>query len=271
MIKNHIKTAVLLAVLTGLLLWVGSFWGQSGLMMAFAIAVLMNLGSYWFSDKIILKMYRAQEIDKSDAPELHQMVGEVARKANIPKPSVYLIPTRAPNAFATGRNPKHASIAVTAGITNLLTKNELKGVLAHEISHVKNRDTLIQAVVATIAGAITYIAFFARWAAIFGDEDGGLELLALAILTPIAATLIQLGISRNREYLADKSGAELIGNGKHLASALQKLEKAPKIRAKNKTTSSLFIVNPFSKKGLMSLLSTHPPVEERVKRLNEIG
>ena len=279
MIKNQIKTVILLGALTGLLLGAGQLLGgRQGLFIGLAFAVVMNFGSYWFSDKIVLAMYRAKEIKHSDNPELYNLVKEVSQLANLPIPKVYIVPTNNPNAFATGRNPEHAAVAVTAGIMELLEKDELKGVIAHELAHVKNRDTLIQAVAATIAGVISYLAFFARFAAIFGgarDRDGGgaFELLALAILTPIIATILQLAISRSREFLADETGAKTIHNPISLANALQKLHTGVKhhpLRFGNSSTSSLFIVNPFSSRGLLSLFSTHPPMEERVKRLKNM-
>ena len=276
-IKNQFKTFVFLALLTLLLMAIGSVWGTEGIIIGFAFALVMNVGSYWFSDKIVLKMYRAKEVSPSEDPKLHGIVEEIVRKAKMPKPKVCVIDSSTPNAFATGRNPKNSAVAVTSGIMDLLDDKELEGVIAHEISHIKNRDTLIQTVVATIAGAITYIAFMARWAAIFGrgNRDGsGLELLAMAIVAPIAATLIQLGISRSREYIADNSGANLIGEGEPLASALEKLEAGNKRRpmrsSRSSATSSLFIVNPFSARGVGKLFSTHPSTEERVKRLRKI-
>ena len=276
MIKNQVKTVILLGLLTGLLLGVGQLLGgRQGLFIALAFAIIMNFGSYWFSDKIVLAMYKAQKITRDDNSKLFDMVKEVADLADLPMPKLYIVPTHNPNAFATGRNPEHAAVAVTEGILTLLDTNELKGVIAHEISHIKNRDTLIQAVAATIAGVISYIAFMARWAAIFGgmgrdrDSGGAFELLALAILTPLIATIIQLAISRSREYLADESGAKLTHSPISLANALAKLHKLKKyhpLRFGSPSTSSLFIVNPFSSRGLLSLFSTHPPVEERIKK-----
>ncbi len=279
MIKNQIKTVVLLGLLTGLLLGAGQLLGgRQGLFIGLFFAVIMNFGSYWFSDKIVLMMYKAKEVEKKDNPGLYDIVKEIAEDAKLPMPKLYIVPTENPNAFATGRNPKHAAVAVTRGILGLLDKEELKGVLAHEMAHVRNRDTLIQAVAATIAGVISYLAFFARFAAIFGggrDRDGGemFQLLALAILTPLIATIIQLAISRSREYLADETGAKTIKNPEALASALEKLHNGVKrnpLRFGSPATSSLFIVNPFSAKGMMNLMSTHPPMEERVKRLKEM-
>jgi heat shock protein HtpX len=226
-------------------------------------------------------MYRAKEAKESQYPELHQMVREVAQLAKIPKPKVYIIPTPNPNAFATGRNPKNAVVACTEGILKLLHRDELKGVLAHEIAHIKNRDILIQTIAATIAGVISYVAMMARWAAIFGgfggDRDSGgeniLSFLVLAILAPIIALIIQLAISRSREYLADETGARTIHNPLALAAALEKLDKGVRnnpLRFGSQTTSSLFIVNPFSARGLATLFSTHPPMHERVKRLRKM-
>ncbi|MCF7861100.1 zinc metalloprotease HtpX [Candidatus Woesearchaeota archaeon] len=277
---NQLKTIILLGALTGILLWIGSFWGQTGLTIAIIFAVLMNFGSYFWSDKIVLSMYKAQPADKHKYHELHQMVTSLAREGNIPKPQVYIVPSENPNAFATGRDPKHGVVAVTTGIMSLLSQEELKGVLAHEISHIKNRDILIQTVAATIAGVISYIATMAQWAALFGgfggrDDEGGqgiIELLVLIILTPLLATLIQLAISRSREFMADQGGAKLMHSGKYLASALQKLEKGSAqhpMRQGNPSSAHMFIINPF-KGGLMNLFMTHPPVSERVKKLEAI-
>ena len=281
MIKNQIKTVLLLGLLTGLLLGVGQLLGgRQGLFIGLVFAIVMNFGSFWFSDKIVLAMYRAKEVKEHNQPELYKIVKEVAHLSQVPMPKVYIVPTENPNAFATGRNPKHAAVACTVGIMNLLSKDELKGVIAHEMSHIKNRDTLIQAVAATIAGVISYLAFMARWAAIFGgyggrDRDGGnmFELLALAIITPLVATILQLAISRSREYLADETAAKTIHNSFSLADALEKLESGVKhhpLRFGSPSTSSLFILNPFSGKGFLHLLSTHPPIKERVKRLREM-
>jgi heat shock protein HtpX len=276
---NQIKTVILLGLLTGLMLVAGQLiGGTTGLSIALAIAVLMNFGSYFYSDKIVLRMYKAQPAKKSEHPKLHKIVEEVAKNAGIPKPKIYIVPTDNANAFATGRNPKHAVVAVTQGILKLLDEKELKGVIAHEIAHVKNRDILVSTIAATIAAVISYLAFMARFAAIFGgmrDDRGGnaLSLLFLAILTPIIAVVIQLAISRSREYLADKTGSNFTKEPKALASALHKLEQANKhnpIRFGNTATSSLFITNPFSVRGLTSLFSTHPPMNERIKRLNSM-
>ena len=274
---NQLKTVVLLGLLTALLLWVGQLLGGiSGLYIAGVFAVLMNFGSYWFSDKIVLMMYRAKEVADKSHP-LYKTVKEVSEMAKLPMPKVYIIPTDASNAFATGRNPKHAAVAATNGILNLLNHEELKGVMAHEMAHVKNRDILISTIAGTIAGVISYIATMAQWAAIFGGRDREhsniLSLILLAIITPLIATIIQLAISRSREYLADATGAGIVKNSKGLASALEKLHndvrKHP-MRLGNQATAHLFIANPFSAKGMMALLSTHPPMEERVRRLNAI-
>jgi len=276
---NQIKTVILLGLLTGLMLVVGQLiGGTTGLTIALAIAVVMNFGSYFFSDKIVLRMYRAKPAKKSEYPKLHKIVSEVSKSAGIPKPKVYIVPTDNCNAFATGRNPKNAVVACTQGILKILDDKELKGVIAHEIAHVKNRDILVSTIAATIAAVISYLAFMARFAAIFGgmrDDRGGngLSLLFLAILTPIIAVIIQLAISRSREYLADSTGSSFTKDPKALASALHKLEQANKqnpIRFGNTATSSLFITNPFNARGLVSLFSTHPAMGERIKRLNSM-
>ena len=276
---NQIKTLILLGLLTGLMLVAGQLiGGTTGLSIALGLAIVMNFGSYYFSDKIVLRMYKAKPAKKSDYPKLYKIVSEVAKSAEIPKPKIYIVPTDNANAFATGRNPKNAVVAVTQGILKLLDEKELKGVLAHEIAHVKNRDILVSTIAATIAAVISYLAFMARFAAIFGgmrDDRGGngLSLLFLAILTPIIAVIIQLAISRSREYLADSTGAQFTKEPKALANALHKLEQANKnnpIRFGNTATSSLFITNPFSARGLVSLFSTHPAMQERIKRLNEM-
>ncbi|MBW1916489.1 MAG: zinc metalloprotease HtpX [Deltaproteobacteria bacterium] len=273
--SNQIKTVLLLGALTGLILFMGQvIGGTRGVQIALILALAMNFFSYWYSDKIVLRLYRAQEVSPQEAPELHAMVGELAREAQVPMPRVYVVPSETPNAFATGRNPQHAAVAVTSGILKLLSPTELKGVLAHEMGHVKNRDILIQTVAATLGGAITYLAYMAQWAAIFGgrdDEEGGgvLGALAMAILAPIAAMLIQMAISRSREYMADATGARLCHNPQALASALEKLaygnQRIP--MQANPSTAHMFIVNPLTGGGLMSWFSTHPPIEERVARL----
>ncbi len=274
---NNLKTVLLLGALTGLLIAIGSFWGASGMYIAFGLAIVMNFGSYWFSDKIVLMMYRAKEADRSKYSKLYSTVSDIAQRADLPEPKVYIIPTPGANAFATGRNPKHAAVAVTAGIMDILSEKELKGVLAHEMAHVKNRDILISSIAATIAGAIGMIAFMARWGAIFGGFSGGqrsgrgiLELLAIAILTPLLATIIRLAISRSREYVADKEGAKILGDSSGLASALKKLESNAKrnpLRFGSETTAHMFIVNPFRASFLMKVFSTHPTTADRVKRL----
>ncbi len=274
---NQLKTTLLLGSLTGLIILIGRYFGGSyGMVIAFVFAVLMNAGSYWFSDKIVLKLYKSRQLSSQESPELYSLVSRLSQSASLPMPKIYLIPSEAPNAFATGRNSQHAVIAVTQGILRLLNSSELEGVLAHEIAHIKDRDILISSIAATMAGVIMMIASMARWAALFGgfggsdDDDGGiLGFVVLAFLAPLAALIIQLAISRSREYLADSTGARIAGNPLGLASALEKLDSASKkisIKA-NPATSHLFIVNPLSGKSLMSLFSTHPPTAERIARL----
>jgi heat shock protein HtpX len=275
--ENRIKTVLLLAGMTAFLIVVGKLLGgRTGMYLAFLLAVAMNFFSYWFSDKIVLKMYGAQEVTPADAPQLHQIVEELAREAGIPKPKVYIIPDDSPNAFATGRNPEHAAVAATEGIMRLLTPTELKGVLAHEIGHVRNRDILISTIAATMAGAIMILADMARFGAIFGmgsrdNEEGPgiIGVLVMSIIAPIAAMLIQMAISRSREYLADETGAQLAHNPESLARALEKLslgvQRAP--MDASPATAHMFIVNPLTGSSLMNLFSTHPPIEERVARL----
>ena len=278
---SQIKTGLLLGLLTAIILLFGRMvGGQSGLVVAFILALVMNVSSYWFSDRIVLAMYRAQELSPGDAPYLHQTVAELAERANIPMPRIYLIPQDTPNAFATGRGPNHAVVAVTRGILNLLSPEELKGVLAHEIGHIRNRDILIQTVAATLAGAIMFVSNMVKWAAIFGfgasdDEEGGnpVVVLVLAIVAPIAAMLIQMAISRSREYLADETGAKLAGNPEYLASALEKLDayaRSMPIHGASPATAHMFIVNPLTAESMLSLFSTHPPTSERVRRLREM-
>jgi heat shock protein HtpX len=276
MIGNQIRTVVLLGALTGLLVAIGVYFVN--IYIALIFALIMNIGSYWFSDKVVLRMYRAKEADVSKYARLHQMVAEVAKKAKLPKPRVFVVPSQAANAFATGRNKKHAVVAVTEGIIDLLSEKELKGVIAHELAHIKHKDILIGSIAATIAGAISIIAFMARWGAIFGgfgrgDSDNMVELLALAIITPLLAVIIQLAISRSREYLADDDGAKFIGDGKPLASALKKLELQAKykpIRFGSRGSAHMMIVNPLSGGAFVKLFSTHPAVADRVKRLEKI-
>jgi heat shock protein HtpX len=277
---NTLRTALLLTALTALLIFVGqAIGGGTGAMFAFIFALIMNFGAYWFSDKMVLAMYRAKPVTQSQAPRLYRMVEELAMKAGMPMPRLYIIPTQSPNAFATGRNKNHAAVAVTEGILNLLDENELEGVLAHEISHVENHDMLVGSIAATLAGAISMIAMIARWGAIFGgfggrdDDNGGvIGLLVAAIVAPIAAMLIQLAVSRSREYGADASGARLIGHPDYLADALAKLERGSQMRPMqaNPASAHLFIVNPLHGKSIWNLLSTHPPIEERIRRLREM-
>jgi heat shock protein HtpX len=277
--SNVFKTGFLLAVLTVMLVLLGgAFGGRQGMLIAFVIALLMNFVSYWFSDKMVLAAYGAQPIDEAAAPRLYAIVHRLATRAGIPMPRVYLIPSETPNAFATGRNPEHAAVAVTEGIMRILDEEELEGVLAHELSHVKNRDVLISTIAATLAGAITYLAHMAQFAAMFGgrrddDEEGGSNPVAailLAILAPIAALLVQMAVSRAREFQADATGAQVAGKSWGLAKALEKLqmanEAAPMANA-TPATAHLFIVNPLSGQTLMRLFSTHPPLEERIARL----
>ncbi len=276
---NQIKTIVLLGLLTGILLIIGSFFGSSGLTVALILAILMNFGSLFFSHKIVLMMYKAKEVKKSELPWLHEMVESIAKDMDIPKPKIFVVPSETPNAFATGPTRKKAVVAFTNGIINLLDKKELRGVAAHELAHIKNRDMLITTIAATIAAVISYIAFMARWAAIFGgagrDRDNGnlFELLALAVLAPIAALVVQLAISRSREFLADEKGAKAIKDPNSLASALTKIHEGVKInplKFGHPATSSLFIINPFRSSGLMNLLSTHPSLEKRIGRLKAV-
>ncbi|RLE39124.1 protease HtpX [Candidatus Woesearchaeota archaeon] len=279
-IINQLKTTVLLGILSGILLGIGYWIGSTkGMFIGLAIAILMNFITYWYSDKIVLAMYRAREIKKKDNPNLYKIVQEVALATGIPMPRIYIIPTDQPNAFATGRNPKNAAVACTNGIINILSPIELKGVIAHELAHIKNRDILIATIAATIATVISYIAFMARFAAIFGggdDRDGSniISLLVLGILTPIIATIIQLAISRSREFLADETGAKTIKNPLALASALEKIHVAARrtpLRFGSPATASLFIANPFSGRSLINLFSTHPSLESRVKRLRKLA
>ena len=280
---NRLKTLVLLSTLTALLLWAGhAMAGQGGLMMALVFATLMNFGAYWWSDKIVLRMYGAREISEAQAPALYSLVRELVGRAGLPMPKVYLIPQAAPNAFATGRNPDHAAIAVTEGLVTLLDRQELAAVVAHELGHVQNRDTLIMTVAATIAGAVSMLANLAHFGLIFGGsrssegDDRGHPLAGLlgVILAPIAAMLIQLAISRSREFLADATGARLSGNPLALASALQKLETLGRnvpMTAGSPATAHLFIVNPFSGGGLAGLFATHPSTAARIRRLEIIA
>ena len=278
-----LRTTLLLGALTGIIMAIGQLLGGSqGLVIAFIFAALMNFGSYWFSDKIVLSMYGARQVSEAEAPMLYRIVHNLALQAGMPMPKLYIIPTDAANAFATGRNPEHAAVAVTEGILRMMNERELTGVLAHELSHVKNRDILISSIAATLAGVIMMIANMARWAAIFGgysrsdDREGGggiLGLLLMSILAPIAAMIIQMAISRTREYAADATGARTSGDPLALASALRKLglasERIPLDASPQ--TSHLFIVNPLSGRSLMQLFSTHPPLEDRIARLEQMA
>lgn len=269
-----IRTTILLASLGGLLVLIGALIGgapTAGLFLG--IALLINLGSYFFSDKLALKMARAKPIEESEAPRLYQVMRELTTRASLPMPRLYLIPQEQPNAFATGRNPKNAAVAVTAGITKLLSEDELRGVLAHELAHIQHRDILIQTIASAIGAAITYLAYMMLWFG--GDNDSPLSLvasLAMVLLAPIAASIIQLSISRQREYSADAGGAQICGNPESLASALLRLEQgaADMPMQVNQASEPLYIVKPFSAKGMAGLFSTHPPIEERVKRLRQM-
>jgi heat shock protein HtpX len=276
---NSIKSVMLLGILTGLLMFIGGiFGGRGGVYIAFLFAMVMNFGAYWFSDKIILRMYNAQEVTENQAPEIYALVRSLTMRASMPMPKVYIIPEDTPNAFATGRNENHAVVAVTEGILRILSRDELEGVLAHELTHIKNNDMLIGSIAATLAGAIVMMANMAQWAAIFGgfgrgddDEGGGgiISMILMAILAPIAATLIQMAISRSREYMADEGGAKISGKPYGLAGALEKLSRASQISPMDASpsTAHLFIVNPLTGKAFMNLFSTHPPIEERIARL----
>jgi heat shock protein HtpX len=283
---NRLRTTMLLAVLTALVVWIGQmFGGPNGAVMALIFAGVMNFFSYWFSDKIVLRMYRAQEISQNDDPELFDIVRELTVKDGLPMPRVYIIPEETPNAFATGRNPEHAAVAVTQGIRRILDRRELTGVLGHELSHVKHRDILVSSIAATLAGAISYLAQMAQWAAIFGggsrdrEEGGGnmFSLLFMMIVAPIAAMLIQMAVSRSREYMADEGGAKVTRDPLALASALRKLQMGAQNipmqvgDATATSTAHMFIVNPLSGGGIANLFSTHPPMEERIARLEAMA
>ncbi|MCE5194754.1 MAG: zinc metalloprotease HtpX [Nitrospiraceae bacterium] len=279
---NSIKTLFLLVFLSLLLVWAGAaLGGKQGMTIALIFAVLMNLFTYWFSDKIVLKMYGAQQVTESEAPELYGIVRRLAQKAEMPMPKVYIMEQEQPNAFATGRNPNHAAVAVTTGIMRILSSEELTGVIAHELAHIKHRDILISTIAATIAAAISYLAQMAQWAALFGghrgnDEEGGsspVAAIAMMIVGPIAALLIQMAISRSREYAADEGGARLAGNPRSLASALRRLHFASQQipMDANPATSHMFIVNPLTGGGLLKLFSTHPPMEKRIALLESMN
>jgi len=276
---NTMKTTLLLAALTCLLVIFGNlFAGKNGAVIALFIAGAMNFISYWFSDKIVLSMYRAKPATESEAPRLYKIVHRLSKKNHIPMPKVYIIPTEMANAFATGRSPKHASVAATTGIMNILSDEELEGVMAHELAHVQNRDTLTATVAATLAGAITYLAHIVQWGALFGGRDdnrgGGIGAIAMAIIAPLAAMVIQMAISRSREYVADETGARMCGNPLALARALSRLDTSARTRpltGGNPATASLFIVNPFRGGGMLSLFSTHPPLEKRIEKLKVLS
>lgn len=282
---NTLKSLILLVALSAILMWIGgALGGKQGLIIAFGFAMIMNFASYWWSDKIVLSLYRAKEVSQEDAPELYGIVHELSSRAGLPMPRVYITPQEQPNAFATGRNPEHAAVAVTQGILRLLSRDELRGVLAHELAHVKHRDILIGSIAATIATAITYLAYMAQFAAIFGGGGGGrdrggnpLGLLVMAIVAPLAATIIRLAISRTREYAADQGGAEISGSPISLANALRKLgaasDRVP-LRVSEQvadSTSHMLIASPLTGRGLSSLFSTHPPMEERIRRLEDMA
>jgi heat shock protein HtpX len=282
---NGFRTTILLALLTALVVWIGHmFGGANGAVIALVMAGAMNFFSYWFSDKIVLKMYGGQEVSANEDPELYGMVRDLAGRAGLPMPKVYVIPEETPNAFATGRNPEHAAVAVTYGIRRMLNKRELAGVLGHELSHIKNRDILVSTIAATLAGAISYLAYMAQWAAIFGgsrDREGGgnniFGLLFMMIVAPMAAMLIQMAVSRSREYMADTGGAKVTGDPLALASALRKLHMGAQniplqvSDATANSTAHMFIVNPLTGGGLASLFSTHPAMEERIARLEAMA
>ena len=279
---NHFRTFLLMLALTVLFILVGSaIGGKNGAVYAFVFAALMNFFAYWFSDKIVLRMYGAKEVSQGEAPELYQMVGELTNKASLPMPKVYIMENETPNAFATGRNPEHAAVAVTSGIMRILSKEELMGVIGHELSHIQHRDILISTIAATMAGAISMLVSMARWGAIFGvgrsdDEEGGggniLFVLLFTMVASVSAMLIQMAISRSREYLADEGGAHL-SHPLSLAKALGKLEVAAQRipMEANPSTAHMFIVNPLRGGGVLSLFSTHPPIEERIAKLEEMA
>jgi heat shock protein HtpX len=279
---NTLKTVVLLTFMTVLLVFVGAaIGGRNGMIIAFMMALVMNFVSYWFSDKIVLAMYKAQPVTEAQAPDLHAMIRRLTQKAGLPMPKVYIIPDESMNAFATGRNPEHGVVAVTEGIMRALDREELEGVIAHELAHIKHRDILTGTIVATIAGAISMLAQMAQWAMLFGggrrddSDEGGSPVVALVmmIVAPIAAMLVQMAISRTREYEADKGGASIAGNPYGLANALLKLERGAQVvpmHDAKPATAHMFIVNPLTGGGLMKLFSTHPPIADRVKRLREL-
>ncbi|MEK6600088.1 MAG: zinc metalloprotease HtpX [Deltaproteobacteria bacterium] len=278
---NYLKTTMLIAALTAILVFAGdALGGRGGATTALVFAGIMNFGAYWFSDKIVLMMYGAKQVREAEAPELYAITRDLTMKAGLPMPKVYIMENDTPNAFATGRNPGHAAVAATTGIMRLLTKEELTGVIGHELAHIQNRDILISTISATIAGAISYLAHMAQWAAMFGgsrnDERGGnpISLIVMMIVAPLAAMVIQMAISRSREYVADEGGAKITGNPLSLANALRKLEYGNKripMAVPNEATAHMFIVSPLSGGGLLKLFSTHPPIEERIKRLEAMA
>lgn len=278
---NTVKTVGLMVFMTLLLMLVGkAIGGNGGMIVAFALAVIMNFGSYWFSDKIVLRMYNAQPVSEAAAPELYAMVRTLVQKAGLPMPTVYIIPDETPNAFATGRNPEHAVVAVTQGIMRILSRDELAGVIAHELAHIKNRDMLTGTIVATIAGAISMLAQMAQFSMLFGgrrdDDEGGSPIAAIVmmIVAPIAAMMVQMAISRTREFEADKGGAQIAGHPSGLSNALLKLEQGSQLvpmHDAKPATAHMFIVNPLTGGGLMKLFSTHPPIAERVQKLNDMA
>ncbi len=281
--ENTIKTGMLMAALTALFMVAGqAMGGQGGMAVALLMAIGMNFFAYWFSDRLALKMGGAREVEQSEAPVLHSLVAGLAARAGLPKPRVYVIDSETPNAFATGRNPDHAAVAVTRGLMNILSREELEGVLAHELAHIKNRDILISSMAAVMAGAISSLATMAQWSMLFGmgrssdDEDSGGGLIGailMMVIAPIAAALIQMAISRSREYLADATGAKICGRPASLASALQRLEDSNHRHPMevNPATAQMYIVNPLSAGGMASLFSTHPPMQERIRRLLATG
>ncbi len=278
---NTLKTVFLMTLMMVLLLLIGSLLGgNQGMIIAFVFSLLMNFGSYWFSDKIVLMMYRARQVTEAEAPRLFSLVARVASQAQIPMPKVYLINSETPNAFATGRNPEHAAVAATEGILKMLSEDELEGVLAHEFAHIKHRDILTGTIVATMVGSITFVARMAGWAMIFGGgsrdrrDSNGFAELAMLIVAPIAAVLMQLAISRSREFAADEGGARITGRPLSLAQALGKLERRSEqlpMEGVSPATAHLFIVNPLRGGGVMKLFSTHPPIEERIERLQQLA
>ncbi|MCK5878207.1 MAG: zinc metalloprotease HtpX [Holophagae bacterium] len=279
---NWIKSMMLMTAMTVLFVWIGRMvGGQAGMVLALVLAGAMNFFSYWFSDKIVLKRYHAKEVSQLEAPDLYGIVQELAVAAEIPMPKIYIVPESSPNAFATGRNPNHAAVAVTQGILQILDRNELKGVLGHELAHIVHRDILIGTIAAVFAGAIMVLASIARWGAIFGgvgssdDDNGGIFALLIAmIIAPLAASIIQMAISRSREFMADRGGARYSGNPLYLANALRKLEQFSRqvpLKQATPQTAHMFIVNPFSGRRVSSLFATHPATEERIRRLKEMA